>query len=206
MLSKPANSFTLIQLHLSLGSRVYPNGQGSWARPGWGKSCSRASPSWLALRTHDLGFALAVCATRSWLGLCPDNNEMNSFITIKWIHRIFTLQKLMNSSAKSMKSSAKLMNSSAKSMNSSTKIYEFISSMNSLVNEFINFEKNIKNLLWDSNHVPNISTHSAASPTACWTLTFFTIYILLLHMILMSEKMMSQTITDEFIYVLFETT
>ncbi len=27
-----------------------------------------------------------------------------------------------------------------------------------------------------------------------------------LNMILMSEKMMSQTITDEFIYVLFETT
>jgi hypothetical protein len=37
----------------------------------------------LALRTHDLGFALAVCATRLRLGLCPDNNEMNSFITIK---------------------------------------------------------------------------------------------------------------------------
>ncbi len=35
---------------------------------------------------------------------------------------------------------------------------------------------------------------------------FFTIYILFLHMILMSEKMTSQTITDEFIYVLFETT
>jgi hypothetical protein len=34
---------------------------------------------------------------------------------------------------------------------------------------------------------------------------FFTIYILLLHMILMNEKMMSQTITEEFIYVLFET-
>ncbi len=51
-------------------------------------------------------------------------------------------------------------------MNSSTKIYEFISEMNSLVNEFINFGKNIKNLVWDSNHVPNISTHSAAPQTA----------------------------------------
>jgi hypothetical protein len=30
---------------------------------------------------------------------------------------------------------------------------------------------------------------------------FFTIYMLILDMILMSEKMMSQTITDEFIYV-----
>jgi hypothetical protein len=78
--------------------------------------------------------------------------------------------------------------------------------MNSLVNEFIYFEKNIKNLFRDSNHVPNISTHSAEPPTASRTHLFFTIYILLLHMILMSEKMTSQTITDEFIYVLFETT
>jgi hypothetical protein len=77
--------------------------------------------------------------------------------------------------------------------------------MNSLVNEFINFEKNIKNLLLDSNHVPNISTHSANPPIACSTHLFFTIYILVLHMILMSEKMTSQTITEEFIYVLFET-
>ncbi len=79
---------------LSLGSRVYPNGQGSWERPGRGKRCAcyvlaaRPACSRLALRTHDLGFALAVCATRSRLGLCPDNNEMNSFITIKWIHQI----------------------------------------------------------------------------------------------------------------------
>jgi hypothetical protein len=75
-----------------------------------------------------------------------------------------------------------------------------------LVNEFINFEKNIKNLSRDLNHVLNISTHSAEPPTACCTHLFFTIYILLLHMILMSEKMMSQTITEEFIYVLFKTT
>ena len=114
----------------------------------------------------------------------------------------FALQKSMNSSAKSMNSSSKSMNSSTKiyefiyknlwihllnefihlqnqwihlqkSMNSSIIIYEFISKMNSLVNEFINFEKNIKNLLQDSNHVPNISTHSAQPPTACWTHPFF---------------------------------
>ncbi len=78
--------------------------------------------------------------------------------------------------------------------------------MNSLVHEFINFEKNIKNLLQDSNHVPNISTHSAETPTTDRKHLFFTIYILLLHMILMSEKMTSQTITEEFIYVLFKTT
>jgi hypothetical protein len=36
--------------------------------------------------------------------------------------------------------------------------------------------------------------------------TRFLQYLLLLHMILMSEKMTSQTIADEFIYVLFETT
>jgi hypothetical protein len=35
--------------------------------------------------------------------------------------------------------------------------------MNSLVNEFINFEKNIKNLLRDLNHVPNISTSMGLS-------------------------------------------
>ncbi len=65
-----ANSFTLIRLHLSLGSRVYPNGQGSWARPGRGKRCARALPSRLVLRARNLGFAIAICATRSRLGLC----------------------------------------------------------------------------------------------------------------------------------------
>ncbi len=58
----------------------------------------------------------------------------------------------------------------------------------------------------DSNHVPTISTHSAKPPTASQSQLFVTVYILFLHMILMSEKMTSQTITDEFIYVLFETT
>ncbi len=38
--------------------------------------------------------------------------------------------------------------------------------MNSLVNEFNNFEKKIKILLWYSNHVPNIIIHSAEPPTA----------------------------------------
>ncbi len=47
----------------------------SWARPGGGKRCARASPSRLALRARDLGFALAICATRSRLGT-----------TMKWIH------------------------------------------------------------------------------------------------------------------------
>ncbi len=78
--------------------------------------------------------------------------------------------------------------------------------MNSLVNEFINFENNIKNLLWDLNHVPNISAHSAEPPTASLTHLFLQYIYCFLHMILMSEKMTSQTITDEFIYVLFETT
>ncbi len=66
--------------------------------------------------------------------------------------------------------------------------------MNSLVNEFINFEKKIKILYWDLNHVPNIDVLSATTQTAGWTLTFFTIKILFLNMILMSEKMTSQTI------------
>ncbi len=72
--------------------------------------------------------------------------------------------------------------------------------MNSLI------DKNIENILRDSNHVPHISTHSAKPLTACRTQPIFTIYIVFLNMILMSEKMTSQTITEEFIfYVLFET-
>jgi hypothetical protein len=50
----------------------------------------------------------------------------------------------MNSSAKSMNSSAKIDEFIWKSHDSSTKIYEFIYSMNSFVNEFINFEKKLK--------------------------------------------------------------
>ncbi len=58
-LSKPANSFTLIRLHLSLGSRVFPNGQGSQLGAAWSgqEVCS--------------GFALAARATRSRLGIRP---------------------------------------------------------------------------------------------------------------------------------------
>ncbi len=61
-------------------------------------------------------------------------------------------------------------------------------------------------MLQGSNHVPHISIHSAEPPTAYLKHLFFTIYILFLNMTLMSEKMTSQTITDELIYVLFETT
>ncbi len=56
------------------GSQVYPNSWGSRARPGQGRRCAWASPLQLALRAHCLGFALAVCATPSRFGLCPDNN------------------------------------------------------------------------------------------------------------------------------------
>ena len=45
--------------------------------------------------------------------------------------------------------------------------------MNSLVNEFTNFEKKIKILYWDSNHVPNIDVGSATTPTAGITQLFF---------------------------------
>jgi hypothetical protein len=57
MLSNPANLLTLIRL-LIWGSRGYPNGQGSWARPGWSRRCARALP-------------FAAPATRSGLRLCP---------------------------------------------------------------------------------------------------------------------------------------
>ncbi len=79
--------------------------------------------------------------------------------------------------------------------------------MNSLVNEFINFERKIENLLWDSNHVPNIHIHSAERTTNSLLnmFVFYNIYPLFLNMILISEKMTSQAFTDEFVYVLFET-
>ena len=52
------------------GSRVFPTGWGSRARPGRGRGCARALPLRLALRSRGLGFALAVCAMRSQFALC----------------------------------------------------------------------------------------------------------------------------------------
>jgi hypothetical protein len=48
-----------------------PKGRGSRVQPGAGRRCAQASLSWLALHACGSGFALAVCATRSQLGLCP---------------------------------------------------------------------------------------------------------------------------------------
>ncbi len=76
--------------------------------------------------------------------------------------------------------------------------------MNSLVNEFINFEKKSK-IYYGIQTMFLISVHTLPNHQQLAEHMFFTIYILLLHMILMSEKMTSQTITEEFIYVLFET-
>jgi hypothetical protein len=63
--------------------------------------------------------------------------------------------------------------------------------MNSLLYEFI-YLKTKKNKIpaWGSNHASPNSTHFAMPPPTC-----------LYYMILMSEEMTSQTITDEFIYV-----
>ena len=49
------------------GSRVYPNGQGSLVRPGWGRRCARASP----LAAHAANFQLAQRTCGGVLGLCP---------------------------------------------------------------------------------------------------------------------------------------
>ncbi len=74
--------------------------------------------------------------------------------------------------------------------------------MNSIVNEFIYSKiKKIKNPPQELNHVPTIISHFATPPSTCRTHMFFTIFILFLCMILMSEKMTSLTITDEFIYI-----
>ncbi len=73
--------------------------------------------------------------------------------------------------------------------------------MNSLVKEFINFEK--KKLCWDSNHIPNIGVRSATIPTAGWTQLFF--YNIKTNFKYDSHEWendvtnYSQTITDEFI-------
>jgi hypothetical protein len=48
---------------------------------------------------------------------------------------------------------------------------------------------------------PSYHAVSLAWGQKAYCKVFFTISILVLYMILMSEKMMSQTITDEFIYV-----
>ncbi len=73
--------------------------------------------------------------------------------------------------------------------------------MNSLVNEFINFEEKIKILYWDSNHVPNIDVRFATTPTASW-LFFYninTVFKYDSHDWENDVTNYSQTITDEFI-------
>ncbi len=75
--------------------------------------------------------------------------------------------------------------------------------MNSLVNEFIEFEKKIKILYWDLNHVPNINECSATTPTAGWTLSIFysinTVFKYDSHEWENDVTNYSPTITDEFI-------
>ncbi len=68
------------------------------------------------------------------------------------------------------------------------------------MNSFIQKEKK-KTSLTEVNHVPTIVPYSTITPSTCLMKVFSTISILILYMILMSEIMMSQTITDEFIYV-----
>ncbi len=75
--------------------------------------------------------------------------------------------------------------------------------MNSLVNEFINFEIKIKILYWDLNHIPNIDVCSAITPTAGWTQLFFyninTVFKYDSHEWENDVTNYSQTITDELI-------
>ncbi len=75
--------------------------------------------------------------------------------------------------------------------------------MNSLVNEFINFENKINILYWDSNHVPNINECSATTPTAGLTHSIFysinTVFKYDSHEWENDVTNYSPTITDEFI-------
>jgi hypothetical protein len=76
----------LLHATLTIGAAACnTNGWGSRAQPGWVRRCAWASPLRLALRTHGLGFAIAVCSTCSWLGLCPCGLRYGR-TTIKWIH------------------------------------------------------------------------------------------------------------------------
>ncbi len=75
--------------------------------------------------------------------------------------------------------------------------------MNSLVNEFV-YTKSKKNKKSTSGFEPCINYCVTVCHTTINLLNadvFYNIFILILYMILMSEKMTSQTITDEFIYV-----
>jgi hypothetical protein len=67
MLNNPANLLTFIGL-LTWGSRVYPNGQGSWAHPGQGRRCAWALPSWLALLTQPQIHHRPPCHPQLWHG------------------------------------------------------------------------------------------------------------------------------------------
>ncbi len=79
---------------------MYPNGQGSWARPGWGRSCARALPSWLALPASSSCYALAAQALPSQFALLAHGSGF-ALTTIKLIHLLqpnefiyFALQNL----------------------------------------------------------------------------------------------------------------
>ncbi len=66
---------------------MYPNGQGSWARPGRGRRCARAFPSRLALRARGLHYVLAARALPLWFMLLAHGLGF-ALTTIKGIHLI----------------------------------------------------------------------------------------------------------------------
>ncbi len=56
---------------------LHPNGQGSRARPGWGRMCAQALPLWLALHACGSGYALAAWALPLRLGFAH-THQLNS--------------------------------------------------------------------------------------------------------------------------------
>jgi hypothetical protein len=74
--------------------------------------------------------------------------------------------------------------------------------MNSILNECIYLKaKQIKIPAWGSNHALPNHTRSTTPPPSCLSENFLPYLYYLYYMILMSEKMMSQAITNEFIYI-----
>ncbi len=138
---------------------MYPSGQGSWARPGWGRRCAQALPSRLALRTCGSRYALVAWASPLWFALLAHGSGC-ALTTIKWIYLLqlnefiyFALQKLW----------IHLQNLWILILN------EFISKW---IHLFKN-EKRIKSLQWELNHVPTIAIHTATPPSTSSTLVIF---------------------------------
>ncbi len=195
MLSNSANLFTLIQL-LTLGSQVYPNSQGSWAWPGRGRRCAWALPLRLALRTCGLRFALAACALPLQFALLP-NGLGFALTTIEWI-RLLQLNKFVYFALPWQQLNELIYYNE---MNSFILHWKnlWIHILNGFISKWIHLCEKNKDGIWTMYQLCNniLPHHHWLAKQICFKQYLYYLY----NMILISENMMSQTITDEFIYV-----